>query len=91
FSAWGVIGMWAIFATACLAVFRRRLRLRPRSWRIAHTVFALVIVVGSVVHAMLIEGTMETLSKAALCVLVLMATLKVVADLRVWTKRTASR
>ncbi|MEO0360997.1 MAG: ferric reductase, partial [Pseudomonadota bacterium] len=29
FSAWGVIAMWAVFAAALLAAFRRRLRLRP--------------------------------------------------------------
>lgn len=87
FSAWGVVAMWAVFASACLALFRRRLRLRPLTWRRAHTALAAVIVVGSVVHAMLIEGTMETLSKAALCALVLAATVKVVAGLRLWVKR----
>jgi predicted ferric reductase len=91
FSAWGVIAMWAIFATALLAAFRLRLRLRPRTWRIAHTFLALVIVVGTVVHGLLIEGTMETMSKAALCALVLAATIKVMADLRVWRKRATSR
>jgi hypothetical protein len=45
---------------------------------------AVVIVTGSVVHGILIEGTMETVSKAALCALVLAATIKVMADLRVW-------
>jgi hypothetical protein len=33
FSPFGVIAMWAIFAVALLAAFRRRLR--PRTWRIA--------------------------------------------------------
>jgi predicted ferric reductase len=89
FSAWGVIAMWAILATALLAAFR--LRLQPRTWRIAHTLLAAVIVVGSVVHGMLIEGTMETISKAVLCVLVLATTIKVLADLRVWRKRATSR
>jgi predicted ferric reductase len=89
FSAWGVIAMWAIFAVALLAALRRRLRLR--TWRIGHTFLAVVIVVGSVVHGILIEGTMETVSKAALCALVLAATMKVMADLRVWAKRTKSR
>jgi Ferric reductase like transmembrane component len=79
FSPFGVIAMWAIFAVAVLAAFRRRLGLR--TWRIAHMVLAAVIVVGSVVHGMLIEGTMETVSKAALCVLVLGAAIKVMADL----------
>jgi hypothetical protein len=89
FSPWGVIAMWAIFAVALLAVFRRRLGLR--TWRTAHMSLAVVIVVGSVVHAMLVEGTMETVSKAALCVLVVAAAIKVMADLRVWRKRAPSR
>jgi hypothetical protein len=91
FSAFGVIAMWAIFAVALLAALRRRLGLRPRTWRIAHTLLAVVIVVGSVVHALLIEGAMETVSKAALCALVLAAAIKVIADLRVWRKRATGR
>jgi MFS family permease len=86
FSPWGVIAMWAIFAVALLAALRRRLGLRLRTWRIAHMLLAIVIVAGSVVHGMLIEGTMETVSKAALCALVLGATIKVMADLRVWRR-----
>jgi len=89
FSPFGVIAMWAIFSVALLAALRRRLR--PRTWRIAHMSLAVVIVVGSVVHGMLVEGTMETMSKAALCTLVLAATIKVMADLRVWRRRTTSR
>ncbi|MEM9523186.1 MAG: ferric reductase-like transmembrane domain-containing protein [Pseudomonadota bacterium] len=91
FSFWGVIAMWAVFAAALLAALRRRLRLRARAWRIGHTSLAVVTVVGSVIHAILIEGTMETVSKATLCALVLMATFKVVADLWARGKRTASR
>ena len=91
FSPFGVIAMWSIFAVALLAALRRRLGLRPRTWRIAHMSLAVVIVVGSVAHAMLIEGTMETMSKAALCAVVLAATVKVMVDLRVWRKRTMSR
>ena len=87
FSPFGVIAMWAIFAVALLAALRRRLGLRPRTWRIAHMLLAIVIVVGTVVHAILIEGTMETFSKAALCALVLAAAIKVMAGLRVWRKR----
>jgi predicted ferric reductase len=89
FSPFGVIAMWAIFAVALLAAFRRRLR--PRTWRIAHTLLAIVIVVGSAVHAILIEGTMETVSKAVLCALVLAAAVKVMTDLRVWRKRRTLR
>src|ERR1700712_4837909 len=86
FSPFGVIAMWAIFAVALLAVMRRRLKLRPRTWHIAHMLLAIVIVAGSVVHAILIEGTMETVSKVALCALVLAAAIKAIADLRVWRK-----
>jgi len=81
FSAWGVVAMWAVFAAALLAAMRRRLRLRI--WRRGHTALAAVTVVGSVVHAMLIEGTMGTWSKAMLCALVVIATIKVIADLKV--------
>ena len=79
FSPFGVIVMWAIFAVAVLAVLRRRLGLR--TWRIAHMTLAVVIVVGGVVHAMLVEGTMETMSKAALCALVLAAATRVIVGL----------
>ncbi|MGB2594073.1 MAG: ferric reductase-like transmembrane domain-containing protein [Pseudolabrys sp.] len=78
FSPFGVFAMWAIFAVAFLAALRRRLGLR--TWRIAHMTLAVVIVVGSVVHGMLIEGTMETMSKAA-CALVLAAAIRVMVDL----------
>jgi predicted ferric reductase len=91
FSPWGVVAMWAIFAVALLAALRRRLGLRPRTWRIAHTLLAIVIVAGSAVHAILIEGTMETVSKAALCALVLGAATKVMVELRVWRKRATPR
>jgi predicted ferric reductase len=87
FSPFGVIAMWAIFAVAVLAAFRRRLGLR--TWRIAHMSLAVVIVVGSVVHVMLVEGTMETISKAALCALVLAAAVKVMTDL--WTRQKKTR
>jgi predicted ferric reductase len=88
FSVWGVIAMWAVFAVALLAALRRRLR--PRWWRIGHMSLAAVIVVGSVVHAMLVEGTMESISKGVLCALVLAAAVKVILDLWVRTKRPAS-
>jgi predicted ferric reductase len=91
FSAWGVIAMWAVFAAALLAALRRPLRLRPRLWRIAHTLLAAIIVGTTVAHGLLIEGTMETVSKVALSALVLIATVKVMADLRVWARRATPR
>lgn len=91
FSDWGVIAMWALFGAALLAALRRRLALRPQTWRLAHTALASMVVVGSVVHAVLIQGTMETVSKVVLCALVIAATLKVLVDLRVWAIRTRRR
>jgi predicted ferric reductase len=87
FSPFGVTAMWAIFSVAILAAFRRRMGLR--TWRIVHMSIAAIIVVGSVVHAMLIEGTMETISKAALCALVLAAAIKVMAE--VWARQKKTR
>ena len=82
FSAWGVIAMWAVVGAALLAALRRRLRMRPRRWRLAHTGLAAVIVAGSVIPAMQIEGTMGTVSKTALCALAIAATAKAVLDMR---------
>lgn len=82
FSAWGVIAMWAVFTAALLVTLRRRWLLRPRIWRNGHVSLAFVIVAGSVVHAMLIEGTMERVSKTVLCVLIVAVTLKLLLDLR---------
>ncbi len=75
FSLWGVIAMWALLGTALLALLRRRLRIRPRVWRACHGCFATLIVGGSILHALLIEGTMEPVSKALLCVCVAIATI----------------
>ena len=74
FSVWGVIAMWAVFAAACLVAIRRKLQLQARTWRMSHRLLVAVTVVGSVVHALLIEGTMEIVSKAMLCVLLLATT-----------------
>ena len=74
FSNWGVIAMWAVFASACLALFRRRFRSRLGLWRLSHKSLAGVIVIGSVVHAMKVDGTMEIISKSLLCVLLVVVT-----------------
>lgn len=91
FSAWGVVAMWAVFATALLAILRARLRLMV--WRLCHIILAVVVVVGSVVHALLIDGTMGTVSKAALCALVVAAAASAVVGLNLMTgiRRTANR
>lgn len=73
FSHWGMIAFLALIATAALAVLRRRLRLRPATWRRTHGALAVVIVGGTILHAVLIEGTMEPVSKYALAGLIAIA------------------
>jgi len=87
FSIWGVLAMWAIFGAAFLAIFKGRLNLRHQTWRAVHFTLATGASISSVVHAMQIEGTMETVTKTALCALVLWATAKVGYDLRIWKFR----
>lgn len=84
FGVWGALSMWAVFAAALLAMFRSRLPLTPALWRLCHASLASVVVVGAVVHAMLIEGMMGVASKAALGILALGVTAKVMIDLRSW-------
>lgn len=78
FSVWGVAAMWALFAAALLSLLRRRLS--PRSWRVGHTSLVSIVVLGGTVHAMLIEGTMNTTSKAVLCGLAITATVAAIAS-----------
>ena len=68
FSLWGVIAMWAVFSTASLAAIRKSARIKPHIWKVAHKILAAIIVIGSVIHAILIDGTMESFSKYALCI-----------------------
>lgn len=91
FSAYGVVAMWAVFATAGLAVLRVRKRIQLRYWRGGHRALGVVIAVGAVVHALLIEGTMEMVSKVGLCALVLLAAGKM--GLNAWrsARRQAER
>lgn len=83
FSVYGVAAMWAVILTVPLVVLRARLRLRPTAWAWAHNALAVVVVIGTVVHALLIEGTMGAASKWALCVAVLLVTAVVILRLRV--------
>jgi predicted ferric reductase len=68
--------MWAVFANAVLSFLRRRLQ--ARLWRNGHLSLAVVIVIKAVVHAVLIEGAMEAVSKDALWTSVLLTTMKAI-------------
>ncbi|MGB0498562.1 MAG: ferric reductase-like transmembrane domain-containing protein [Rubricella sp.] len=84
FSFFGVVAMWALFVAAMLAVFRKTLRWRPQIWRLAHTAAVSVVVPASVAHALMIEGTMGTVSKIVLCVALLGAFALTVRRLKPW-------
>jgi predicted ferric reductase len=72
FAIYGVIGLAGVLLTASLAAIR--VSLPYGFWRIAHTVLAVVIVIGSAVHAYLIEGVMGDVSKLILCLFLAAAT-----------------
>lgn len=78
FSLWGVIAMWGVFAAATMAILRRRVRVRPMTWRRAHVALAVIVAGTTVAHAALIEGTMEPVSKITLSALLLLATGRIV-------------
>lgn len=84
FSDFAVVAMWAVFGAALLALLRHRRRLRPVTFRVGHTALVVAAVIAGVLHAMLVEGTMEVLSKTALCLLVVAATAVAVAKLKAW-------
>lgn len=71
FGVWGAVAMWAVFAAAGVAVLRARLS--PKLWRWGHVAATAGAVLGTILHALLIEGAMEIVSKAVLCALVLAA------------------
>ncbi len=88
FSLWGVIAMWAVFAAAFLALLRRRLALR--AWRLGHSALVAITVGGTAAHVLLIDGTMETITKVGLSILVGLVLLKVIIDRRAWVIRRRS-
>jgi predicted ferric reductase len=67
FSIYGVIGMRSVVFTIILVVLRSRMGFGYNAWRIIHNGLSAIVVVTSVVHALMIEGTMGSLSKQILC------------------------
>ncbi len=84
FGVWGALAMWAVFASALVALLRRKFR--PRVWRMLHGGLAAMIAGSTVAHVLLIEGTMEVLSKVALSALIVMVSLPVVLRAFGWRR-----
>lgn len=82
FSIWGVLAMWALFLAAASVLFRKRLGLRL--WRRGHTSLTCLAVLGTGVHILLIEGTMDPVSKVLLPLCALLLVLKAIWGLRIW-------
>ncbi|MEO0487031.1 MAG: ferric reductase-like transmembrane domain-containing protein [Pseudomonadota bacterium] len=82
FSVWGVLAMVALGLAALLAALRAWLS--PTAWRLGHSALVAVAVLGTVVHALLIEGTMEPVTKTLLCVLTVLSLAKTIYDRRAW-------
>ena len=87
FAVWGVLAMWALFAAALLALIRKRLPLR--AFRLAHSGLVSIVVLGTVLHAVLILGTMEPVSKYALSAFVAVALVATLVRRRAWVLRRA--
>ncbi|MEP3278335.1 MAG: ferric reductase-like transmembrane domain-containing protein [Stappiaceae bacterium] len=83
FSVYGVVGLWCVVLTAVLVAAKSRIKLRYTLWRNIHNGVAVILVVCSVVHALLIQGTMGSLSKLVLCACVLAVTAFVIVYLRI--------
>ncbi|MGB5865734.1 MAG: ferric reductase [Sulfitobacter sp.] len=71
FSVYGVGAMTAMLLTALLVTQRRRLGLRR--WRRMHRVLGIVVLAGSIVHVLLITGTMEFYTKVLMCICITLA------------------
>lgn len=74
FSLYGVIALLAVALLGLSAVIRPRLRSRLWLWKVAHSSLALIVVSASIVHAWMIDGTMNGLSKIISCVCIALAT-----------------
>ncbi|RWR11299.1 ferric reductase-like transmembrane domain-containing protein [Paenirhodobacter populi] len=77
FSAWGVAGLAGLLAAGIVSTLRRPIP--PRIWRPLHLGLAVTGALCAVIHAWLIFGAMEPVSKALLC-LVILASLAVGAS-----------
>ncbi|MEM8536976.1 MAG: ferric reductase-like transmembrane domain-containing protein [Pseudomonadota bacterium] len=82
FAIWGLLAFWAVLAAAGLAALRRRLPLR--FWRWGHSALVSLTVIGTVLHAVQIDGTMEDISKWVLSLAVLAALAMAIYRRRVW-------
>ena len=75
--------MWAAFGAAGLAVYRRRFKLHQ--WHLGHSALVAIVAIGTVIHALLIDGTMGTVSKTVLALACLGALALAVRRMKPWS------
>ncbi len=80
FSVYGVVALWGVVLTAILVVLRKSISLSI--WYVMHNALAVIVVIASVVHAVMIEGTMNHLSKQVLGVCIIVVSVLTVLHLR---------
>lgn len=80
FSVWGMIALLALIGTASLARVKRRLP--TRLWRSMHLTLAALIVACTILHAMLVDGTMEIVTKSAFCLILAVVTVRALVTKR---------
>lgn len=83
FSVYGVIALWSLLVSIGLAFAARRMRLATSAWRIAHSALALLITACGGTHALMIDGTMEPISKVVLVACALVATTVAIVEVNV--------
>ena len=82
FSVWGMVALLALLATALVTGLRKKLRLPYPQWRFIHLGLATLLVTGCIVHALKIEGTMETISKTALAAAIVVMLVRLIVGSR---------
>ena len=78
FTPWGVIAFFCTVASATVALWRKKIG--PRLWKSVHLTLAASVIIGTVAHAFLIDGTMEPITKGLLSLAVVVAIGKLIYD-----------
>ena len=68
FSVWGVLAMWFLFIAAVLVVLRNRLGLTPKTFKVLHKTLVTLIVLGTILHVIPIDGAMEPVTKSVILI-----------------------
>lgn len=70
---WALLATLALFALIASSVWRTKLRLRYEVWHVLHAVLAVVIIVASLMHALLVDYYLNTTWKRVLWILMMAA------------------